>query len=580
MTDKAFQDHLNHLAQLQSANKKQQTLWATLRALLFLAILAGVVLATGLHAGYWMLTALSLAAFLGAVSKHLNLQNIGKLLNLQIRIHTYEKESESDLFRQPSTPTQNAPHVGDLDLMGPHSLFAAINRSCTPAGANLLASRLENPYSDISEIVAVQQAAAEMAPHTNFRQRMMAQALRASSNLAKAPELPDMPSKGPAFKVLLWCWSVCSLVIVVGGLYGLWHYMFTFLIFGINFFIVNRFLKASNTIASSLSAYENTFEVYGTVFQLFQEKPFESAMLQKDQATGKEAAGALKLFQKLVNAYEQRNNLVVGLLFNGLVLYDLHLLYRYQIWTAKHGESIPEWFAAIARLDYLFSLAQWQAGHPEFATPKLNTTFLLDAKNMAHPLIPKEKRVGNDLQLVPETGKCLVITGSNMSGKSTFLRALGVNVVLARIGAVVCANAMTLNPMRLLTAIRVTDDLHEGTSYFFAELKRLAWIRKQLEDGKPSLVLLDEILRGTNSDDKLSGTKALVQVLANKNAFTLMATHDLALGELERIKPFAFRNLAFESTISGSELHFDYKVRPGIAQNRNATFLMKQQGII
>jgi DNA mismatch repair ATPase MutS len=572
---------LEDLREAVTANKKRQALWAILRAVCFMAMLAAIVLATGLHPGYWALFTGAFGLFLWAISNHLGAKTKGQLLDLTIRINAHELKPEQNLFRNHTfAPEVWPPHVTDLDLLGPHSLFENLNRSFTRGGANLLAARFAEPLEHPSEIEAIQEAVSELTPKTTYRQQMMALALLNKAETTDAPNMPLLHADPTFFKWGVYLLTITTTLVLIGVLGFGWPYWILLAAMGHNFFWVRRYLKDSQNIAESLAHYENTFSVYAQVFEVMQTQRFESKILVADLVTITGASAALKKLQRLVNALEQRNNLLIGVIFNALFLYDLHLRTSYQKWTRTHQKEIENWYDVLIRWDYLCSLSQWQENHPEFVTPQFSPSPILNAKALSHPLISKVDRIPNDISLSISHRKCAVVTGSNMSGKSTFLRALGVNLILAKVGAVVCANRLEIYPFRILTAIRVKDDLHEGTSYFYAELKRLSWIVQSLAHSQPALVLLDEVLRGTNSDDKLNGTQALLKVLSAKPAITLLATHDLALGRLATEFPETFQNLAFESEIDEDNLIFDYKIRSGIAQNRNATFLMQREGII
>ncbi len=206
-------------------------------------------------------------------------------------------------------------------------------------------------------------------------------------------------------------------------------------------------------------------------------------------------------------------------------------------------------------------------------------TLLIEAVRLAHPLIPAARRVANDLTIGRDE-RLILVTGSNMSGKTTFLRTLGVNLLMAQCGLPVCAASFRFTPMQILTSLRISDSLQEQTSYFMAELKKLQKIIHRLQTGASALVLIDEILRGTNSEDKTFGSEQFIRKLLQYPCLSLFATHDLSLGQLEGEMPHAIHNYCFESIIDGNDLHFDYRLQRGIARNRNASFLMQKMDII
>jgi DNA mismatch repair ATPase MutS len=249
-------------------------------------------------------------------------------------------------------------------------------------------------------------------------------------------------------------------------------------------------------------------------------------------------------------------------------------------WHQQHHSEIAGWLDTIAAFDELVSFAGFAGNHPGFVYPEVaNGDFVFKSEQLGHPLLPQNKRVGNDFS-VAGWSKAVIVTGANMAGKSTFLRTVGVNLILAEAGAPVCAQSMVFTPVQLFTNMRTTDSLQKEESYFFAELKRIKRVLELLENGMPVFVILDEMLKGTNSVDKLNGSKELVKKLLQLPAVSLIATHDLKLSEMEADFPKQVANLCFEIRIENNEMVFDYKLSPGVTQTMNATFLMRKMGII
>ena len=248
-------------------------------------------------------------------------------------------------------------------------------------------------------------------------------------------------------------------------------------------------------------------------------------------------------------------------------------------WRSRYASLLPDWLDAVGGVDALCSLAAFAYNNPDYAWPEIaSEPFVLEASRMGHPLMSREKCVRNDVD-VPSKPFFLIITGANMAGKSTYLRTIGVNYLLACIGAPVCAERMKLYPAHLVTSLRTSDSLNDNTSYFFAELKRLKLIIDKLKAGEELFIILDEILKGTNSTDKQKGSMALIRQLMRLKADGIIATHDLALGTLADSFPDNIRNYSFEADIAGGELTFAYRLRAGVAQNMNACFLMTKMGI-
>jgi DNA mismatch repair ATPase MutS len=270
-------------------------------------------------------------------------------------------------------------------------------------------------------------------------------------------------------------------------------------------------------------------------------------------------------------------NFVTALVFNGTFLFNLHVLKSLIQWKKEHSEALEDWLEVIGEFEMLNSLGNLSYNNPDFVFPIINTNFEIDFSNLSHPLLNEKTRVGNEVSFHPQS--FMILTGSNMSGKSTFLRSLGINMVLSGMGSAVCASSANVHPLLVLVSMRLSDSLSDSESYFFAEIKRLKQIMDELQD-RPAFVLLDEILRGTNSDDKRNGTIEVVKKVIAKKAIGAIATHDIEVCLTTNDFPNTLINKCFEVEIYNDELQFDYKLRDGICKNRSATFLMKKMGVI
>ena len=268
----------------------------------------------------------------------------------------------------------------------------------------------------------------------------------------------------------------------------------------------------------------------------------------------------------------------MSILLNGLFLFHIHILYRLSRWKKHYAAAIPGWLEVIGKLEALSSLGNFHFNNPENCFPEISTTPDLQATELGHPLIRKEKRICNDVSFSQQ--QFIILTGSNMSGKSTFLRTVGMNLVLARSGSAVTALSFVFYPFDVFVSMRITDSLQESESFFYAELKRLQTIVQHLEQHNNTFVILDEILRGTNSNDKRNGTIGLIRKLAGFNTFGIIATHDVMVADLIREYPGYIANKAFESEIINDELLFDYKLKNGVCTKLSASYLMKKLGVI
>jgi DNA mismatch repair ATPase MutS len=315
-----------------------------------------------------------------------------------------------------------------------------------------------------------------------------------------------------------------------------------------------------------------------------EKKSFQSSMLnelkEKLKSKGKSASTITAELQKHLNEFDFRQNILVGFFLNSVFLWDLRCFYKLYQWQLNYEDKLSGWFDVIAEIDALVSFANCNYNHPEWVMPILcDQGFYLNTVEMGHPLIDTSKcvrntfQINNDLQIV-------IITGANMAGKSTFLRTVGVNLILAGNGCKVCAEKFEFSPIRIFTNMRTSDNLMNDESYFYAELLRLQTMLNLLRNGENLFVIIDEMLKGTNSIDKLNGSKELIHQLISLKTHGIVATHDLGLTELGQKYPTTISNKCFEVLLQSDELKFDYKLTDGVTRTMNATFLMKKMGII
>jgi DNA mismatch repair ATPase MutS len=330
-----------------------------------------------------------------------------------------------------------------------------------------------------------------------------------------------------------------------------------------------------------LGKKENILKQYAHILDQFAKIDIgNSEILKSYQLTAKQAHVAIEDLSKISSRIDQRLNLFLITIVNPILLYDIQNMFALESWKMKHKNNLPKWIQLVGKIEKMNSYAFYAFNNATNTYPTiLEKEKQIIATDLSHPLIAKEKSVPNDLN-IGKSNKLLLITGSNMSGKTTFLRTVGVNLILAQIGLPVSASTFSFSPMQIFSSIRISDSLQESTSYFMAELKKLSAIKIGVQHSECSLVLIDEILRGTNSDDKYFGSAQFVKEMIALNCLTLFATHDLKLSELETEFPDKVSNFCFESVIENDELIFGYKIQRGVAKNRNASFLMKKMGII
>ena len=476
----------------------------------------------------------------------------------------------------------------DLDVFGDHSLFQALNRTATPLAKKTLADWLLNPLTNAGHITERQSGVRELAALPDWRIKFCAHGMVADESTNDLDSLyewlnlrPLFMSKG--FGLAVWLTPVFSLtaiaLLITGVLTSQLFLLYLLLPVGFCGFYV----KAINRRHIMLSRRVELFGKYADRFKMLEEESFSSPLLLKLQQNlnsgGHSAGSGIRMLGRITASLDTRLNFLAGFVLNFLMLWDIRQMRRLEQWQDVHREYVPLWFENLAKAEAIASLGAYSYASPSFIFPEINNKeFAVRATEAGHPLILEKVRVNNDIQLT-HRGHFNVVTGANMAGKSTYLRTIGVNMILALTGAPVCAKTFVCYPAPVFTSLRTTDSLSSNQSYFYAELLKLKELIDRLGRGEELFILLDEILKGTNSADKQAGSKALLTQLIGLGASGFIATHDLELGNLEKSFPDAVTNYSFEAEINGDELHFDYKLKPGIARNLNATFLMQKMGI-
>jgi energy-coupling factor transporter ATP-binding protein EcfA2 len=475
----------------------------------------------------------------------------------------------------------------DLDVFGSDSLFHHLNRTATYIGRkklSLLLGSLLTPEA----IIRNQDAIKELSLKIDWRQDLLALAKIAKDNHLVYEQLvawPAKESKGltPFLTGLSYLTPVLFFTALIGfiitGNSNLGYTAFYLSLF--NMFLLFTQLKKIKSESIHADKVDEIMQRYSLLFQKIEQASFQSEKLQMLQKQLTHQSGAvsaqIKKLSSLLSAMDSLQNGLGVFLFNGSFLYHLHILRSLTKWKKDFAVHIPEWLEVMGEFEALNSLANFSFNNPAFVFPALNTDHNISLEALGHPLIPEEKRVCNSIDF--NNNRFIILTGSNMSGKSTFLRTLGINMVLAGIGAPVCTRKADIHPLPVVVSMRLSDSLADSESYFFAEVKRLKEIMNHLDKGV-CFVLLDEILRGTNSDDKRSGTIAIVKKMVEKNAIGAIATHDIEVCNTTVEYPHQLVNKCFEVAIINNELVFDYTLREGVCKNKSATFLMKKMEII
>ncbi len=365
---------------------------------------------------------------------------------------------------------------------------------------------------------------------------------------------------------------------------GIIHYaIFTF-IFLANLLAVTAGLRKIGRIHRELTGMHNYLSSIYQLLKVFGEESFGSAVMKEvsENISGRDVSAtvAVKQLSQLIQAFDSRMNIAVAFILNGLFLWDYQCIYRLDGWRNAYRGFFPVWLEMVGTTDAYLSLGNYAFNNPGFVYPGIPEKGpLLSAGGMGHPLIDENKRVCNDFA-IGKRGNVVIISGANMSGKSTFLRTLSINYILAMTGAPVCASSMSFTPLKLFTSMRTTDSLTGNESYFYAELRRLKMLKDEIAVGEPLIFILDEILKGTNSADKSTGSRLFMKRIVEMGGTGLIATHDISLCGMEQDFPGLVFNKCFEVEIEGESIKFDYKLQNGVTQKMNAAILMKQMGIL
>lgn len=477
----------------------------------------------------------------------------------------------------------------DLDVFGDHSLFQYINRTSTPVGKQHLADWFNTHLIQKESIEERQKAIRELSTDFDYRQQIRLLGLLYKGKPADINEIkewansPSYYRKRTFLRILPLTVSLVNFICIGCAILGLFPASAAGGVFICFAIFSSIFSKGITKLQTTYGEKLQILSTYADQILLTEKKEMHSPILQrlKTELTSQNqtASQAVRQLSKLMNALDQRNNLLISTILNGLIFWELRQVMRIEKWKEDHASDLPRWIETIGEIDAYCSLATFAYNHPDYIFPEIcSQSFHLQAKALGHPLMERNKCVRNDID-IDKRPFFIIITGANMAGKSTYLRTVGINYLLACIGAPVWTKEMEIYPARLVTSLRTSDSLADNESYFFAELKRLKLIIDMLEAGEELFIILDEILKGTNSMDKQKGSFALIKQFMNMNANGIIATHDLLLGTLINSFPENIRNYCFEADISNNELTFSYQMRNGIAQNMNACFLMKKMGI-
>lgn len=530
-----------------------------------------------------------LALFLFLVSRHADLVTKRDRLLTLIDINQTELEVLKRNFQHlpDGEKYKNSMHEFsmDIDLFGKGSFFQYLNRTALLGGEQKLVELLLS--NNTQNIKTRQEAIKDLADKTDFRQEFTALSLLSSHKKEKPQEkLSALKSHSPftpKFAILLaYGFSLISILVIAGYSMDLISvkWLILWMITGLG--ITGIYLKRVNAFAEKIEDMDKVFSQYYKLLQLLENTKFDSVFFQENQnklkvSSAKKASGIVKDFSKILSAFDQRDNMLFGFLANAFLLWDLHQAARFEKWIKAHIDKAGEWFEIIEITDAYNSLGNFAFNHPTYVFPEITgSQTVFDTVGAVHPLIPEKEAVRNDFKIDKE--EFFIITGANMAGKSTFLRTVSLQIVMSNTGLPVCATSCSYSPIKLITSMRTSDSLAEESSYFYAELSRLKFVIDHLEKDE-YFIVLDEILKGTNSKDKAIGSRRFLEKLVKSKSTGIIATHDLSLCEVADNLP-SVSNYYFDAQIIDDELYFDYTFKEGICQNMNASFLLEKMGIV
>jgi len=558
-----------------------------LRLIVFVLTSAGI---------YFLFDTLRIVGVIGAVGvivfgilliKYLDAKESKILLITKIKINETEiRVLEGDFsFLKTGEEFIDPTHVysNDIDLFGRGSFFQYINRTSTKQGAKELAKTITENH--ILSIDKKQEVLKELSQKVAWRQHFSALASLVTTRYSTKEILDFIQNYSAVFSTIVsklpTVFSLVSIVLIALVSFAIIPFSILILWVFIGLGITALFFKKTQEIYVRADKAKATFKQYYLLLQEIENRKFSSAKLQEKQqiiqSEKLQASVIFKQFSKILDAFDQRNNLLIAFVGNAFFLWDLRNAVKVEIWITNYKHTVKKWFEVIAFFDAQNSLANFQYNHPEYTFPKVQKQdAIIKAVGLGHPLLNSEKRIDNNFNIYDQ--EFFIVTGANMAGKSTFLRTVSLSIVMANVGLPVCAKSYIYSPVKLITSMRTSDSLADDESYFYSELKRLKFIVDTI-DKDDYFIILDEILKGTNSKDKAIGSKKFIEKLVSSKSTGIIATHDVSLCELAT--DFSeIKNYYFDAEISNDELYFDYLFKKGVCKNMNASFLLKKMEII
>lgn len=593
--NKLYKEQIAALAQSIGSLRAKSRVFVMAEVLSFAVSIGFVVLFTVLDDASWTLGVALCVLFLYFYIRNLDTKNDRKIADALALKLVYEKEvayqmgdyTKFDAGERYLQPTH--PFTFDLDVFGQGSLFQRINRTISSGGSDYLAESLSGKWESLPTTELLKhieqrvKAIGELAKNEPFLSQFKAQGAEKPIDTAAVKEAfgsihaLQIPSYfgNPTFRILLYANLVgfyLSIFLSIGNFVPaflpLWWGIFNFFLAT---FCAHKYIKLVNEAISKL---KDQVRGYVNMASLIEKQSFTAAHLCELKANLSGAMASFGQLERILQKIDNRSNEIGIVLFNCFGLLDITIIRHFLRWQRTYEPITDQWIGASSIFDALVSMATFRLNEDkaEEATVVGDNEVSYKARSIYHPFLG-EKAVRNNFDI--QNHEYYIITGANMAGKSTFLRTLGVNYILAMNGLPVFAEEMRVSVFRLFTNMRTTDDLTHGISYFNAELLRLKQLIASLDPNVPSLIILDEILKGTNSLDKLNGSRLFLEYISERNVTGVIATHDLELSKLEDENSQRFHNYSFEIEL-GTDVTYTYKIGRGVARNQNATFLLKQ----
>lgn len=583
-----YQKHLEIYKTNSQRFYKKMTVLSIFRISTFILTVVGIYVTFNTWQTAVFIAVIGIAVFLYLLAKYNDVKSERLFNDALVKINEEEITIASGKFhhRKDGLEFQDPNHFYslDIDLFGRGSFFQFINRTTIKEGTQVLADALKANKTEA--IILRQDAIRELSSKPEWRQFYAA---KSSFVSVETPAIhiikwlnnhqPFLPKFGNWLPTIFSIVSVFVFGLIFFNIISNQAIIAYWLFLGLA--ISAMYVKKINALSSHTNKVKDTFRQYALLLDLIENESFSSQLLQeKQQQIQQESKKASVIFTELsksLDTLDNRNNLISAIFGNGLFLSDIKNSYRIEQWIKKHAHKVTDWFEVVSFFDAYNSLGNVFFNHPDFVFPNIvNDGIVIKAEGLTHPLLKKDKRVASDVTIDNE--QFFIVTGANMAGKSTFLRTISLHIVMANVGLPVCAKSSSYSPVKLITSMRTTDSLTDDSSYFFSELTRLKYIVDAIQL-EPYFIVLDEILKGTNSTDKAIGSRKFVEKLVASRATGIIATHDLSLCEIEK-KLNEVKNYYFDAEIINEELYFDYKLKEGICKNMNASFLLKKMNIV